>query len=263
MSEILIGTIVELKKLRRSTIVLIVFIGYALVPIMGGIMMYLIQHPNLIPKSSILSIKSSMLSVPIDWVSYLNIYITQGAGLVGIIAFGFVASFIFGREYTDRTYRDLLSLPISRSVILNSKYVVYIHWCLILAISDLIISFIVGLVIKLPNWDLNLILPIIGRYFVVISFVIILGTPVSFFALWARGYLAPLGFLIAVLMLANFMPYLGSAHYFPWSIPAIFSGMAGEELRKELNVVGYICLVVTSLVGYVLTIRWWKYGDQP
>jgi ABC-2 type transport system permease protein len=263
MFDILTGIIVELKKLKRSKIVWIVFIGYAYVPIMGGIMMYLIQHPNLIPKTSVLSVKTSMLSIPVDWISYLNAFITQGAGLVGIVAFGFVASFIFGREYTDRTYKDLLSLPISRSVILNSKYIVYILWCLLLVISDLVISFVVGLVLKLPNWDPTLILPIIGRYFVVISFVIILGTPISFFALWTRGYLAPLGFLIVVLMLANFMPYLGGAHYFPWSIPAIYSGMAGEELRKGLNVVSYICLVVTSLAGYVLTIGWWKYGDQP
>lgn len=263
MFDILTGTIVELKKLKRSVIVWLVFMGYALVPIMGGIMMYLIQHPNLIPKSSILSVKASMLSIPVDWNSYLNTYMTQGAGLVGIVAFGFVASFIFGREYSDRTYRDLLSLPISRTVILNSKYVVYILWCVILAISDLIISLIVGLVLKLPNWDLTMIYPIILRYFVVISLVIILGTPISFFALWTRGYLAPLGFLIVVLMLANFMPYFGGAHYFPWSIPAIYSGMAGEELKKGLNVISYLCLLGTSLAGYVLTIGWWKYGDQP
>lgn len=262
MTDILIGTVVELKKLKRSIIVWIVFIGYALVPVMGGAIMYLLQHPNLIPKSSILSVKTSMLSIPVDWVSYLNIFITQGAGLVGIIAFGFVASFIFGREYSETTYRDLLSLPIPRSVILNSKYIVYLLLCFMLAISNLVISFIVGSILKLTGWDYNVIIAIINKYFVIIGLVIILGTPVSFFALWARGYMAPLGFLIVVLLLSNFMPYLGLGQYFPWSVPAICSGMAGEELKKKLDVLSYICLLFTSLGGYILTIGWWKYGDQ-
>jgi ABC-2 type transport system permease protein len=262
MADILIATVVELKKFKRSIIVWIVFIGYALIPVMGGIMMYLIKNPNFIPDSSILKIKTSILSIPVDWISYLSIYLTQGAGLVGIIAFGFVASFVFGREYSDNTYRDLLSLPLSRFAILNAKYIVYILWCIMLAISDLILSFIVGFILKLSGWDFIIILQIIGKYFATIGLVIALGTPISFFALWARGYLAPLGFLILVLMLANFMPYLGAGQYFPWSIPAIYSGMAGEELKKGLNILSYICFGVTFLGGYIFTICWWKYGDQ-
>ncbi len=262
MTDILIGTVVELKKLKRSINVWIVFIGYALVPVMGGVIMYLIRNPNLIPKSSILSVKVSMLSIPVDWVSYLNTFITQGVGLMGIIAFGFVASFVFGREYSDSTYRDLLSIPISRSAILNSKYIVYLLLCFMLAISDLILSFVVGLILKLPGWDFVMILSIIEKYFAMIGLVISLGTVISFFALWARGYLAPLGFLTVVLFLSIFMPYLGLGQYFPWSIPAIYSGMAGEELRRGLNILSYMCLLVTSLGGYILTIGWWKYGDQ-
>ncbi|BCS81522.1 ABC transporter permease [Anaerocellum diazotrophicum] len=262
MADILIATIVELKKLKRSIFVWIVFMVYALVPIMGGVIMYLIENPNLIPESSILRIKTSTLSIPVDWVSYLGTFLTQGTGLVGIIAFGFVASFVFGREYSDNTYRDLLSLPISRSVILNSKYIVYLLLCVMLAISDLILSFVVGLILKLPRWDYDIILSIVKKYFVVVSMVISLGTPISFFALRARGYLAPLGFLIMVLLLANFAPYLGFGQYFPWTIPAIYSGMAGEELKRELNILSYVCLLITSLGGYILTICWWNQGDQ-
>jgi len=262
MRDILIAAVVELKKLKRSIIVWIVFIGYALIPVMGGIMMYLIKNPNLIPDSSILKIKASMLTTPVDWVSYLSIYLTQVAGLVGIIAFGFVASFIFGREYSDNTYRDLLSLPISRSTILNAKYIVYLLWSIILAIFDLILSFIVGLILRLTGWDYITILSTIGKYFTTIGLVISLGTLISFFALWARSYLVPLAFLALVYILATFMPYLGLGHYFPWSIPAIYSGMAGEELKRRLNILSYMCLLVTSLGGYILTIGWWKYSDQ-
>lgn len=131
-----------------------------------------------------------------------------------------------------------------------------------LTVSDLIISFLVGLILKSPGWDYSAILSIINKYFLIVSMVIILGTPISFFSLWARGYMVPLGFLIVVLLLSNFMPYLGLGQYFPCSIPAIYSGMAGEEIKKSLNILSYLCIFTTFLGGYLLTIDWWKYGDQ-
>jgi len=74
--------------------------------------------------------------------------------------------------------------------------------------------------------------------------------------------MAPLGFLIVVLLLSNFMRFFGLGQYFPWSIPAFYSGMVGEEIKKSLNILSYLCLFITFLGGYLLTIGWWKYGDQ-
>lgn len=262
MKDLFIAILIELKKLKRSIIIWIIFIGFALIPIMGGLMMYLIKNPDLIPATSVLKIKISMLSTPVDWNSYLGTFILQGSGIVGIIAFGFVISYLFGREYVDRTYRDLLSLPVSRVTILNAKFVIYILWCLLLVIWDLGLGFIVGTILKLPGWNITSILEIIKTYFITSFLVISLGFIVSFFALWSRGYLAPLGFIIAVLFMANLAPYLGFAHYFPWSIPMLYAGMGGEELRKSLNLLSYICIGITFFCGYLLTVGWWKYSDQ-
>jgi len=263
MKELKNAFLSEIYKLRHLSIVWITFVAFAMVPIMGGVIMFLIQNPGLIPKSSILNIKTSMLSTPVNWGSYLSLYLSQGAGIAGIIVYGFVASYLFGREYSDHTYRDLLSLPISRTKQLNAKFIVYIIWCLSLAISDLILGFIVGGILNLPGWEYNVILGITKIYFVTVLIVMALGTWISFFALWAKGYLAPLGFLIVILMLAQFIPYTGWGHYFPWSIPGIYCGGAGEDLRNLLNGWSYFSLLITSLIGYILTIGWWKYSDQP
>ncbi len=262
MNELKRSFITELLKLKHLSIVWITFVAFAMIPIMGGVIMFLIQNPELVPKSSILSIKVSMLSTPVNWGSYLSLYLTQGAGVAGIIAFGFVVSYLFGREYSDHTYRDLLSLPISRTKILNAKFIIYIIWCLSLAISDLILGFIVGRILNLPGWEYNVIFEIIKIYFITILLTMVLGTWVSFFALWAKGYLAPLGFLIVILMLAQFIPYMGWGHYFPWSIPGIYCGAAGEEFKNRINEWSYFSLIFTSFTGYLLSIAWWKYSDQ-
>jgi ABC-type transport system involved in multi-copper enzyme maturation permease subunit len=263
MSDLKRAFLSELLKLRHLNILWITFAAFALIPVMGGVIMFLIQNPELIPKSSILSVKISMLSTPVNFDSYLSMFLTQGAGIAGIIIFGFIASYLFGREYADHTYRDLLSLPISRAKILNAKFIVYMIWCLSLAISDLLLGFIVGRIINLSGWEYHIIFENSKIYFTVVLLTMILGTWIAFFALWAKGYLAPLGFLIMVLMLAQFSPYLGWGQYFPWSIPAIYCGSAGEELKNRLNEWSYLSLFFTSILGYILTISWWKYTDQP
>ena len=263
MNELKRAFITELLKLKHLSIVWITFIAFAMIPIMGGVIMFLIQNPELVPKSSILSIKISVLSTPVNWASYLSLYLIQGAGVAGMIAFGFVASYLFGREYSDHTYRDLLSLPISRTKMLNAKFIIYIIWCLSLAISDSILGFIVGGILNLPGWEYNVIFGIIKIYFITVLLTMALGTWISFFALWAKSYLAPLGFLIVILMLAQFIPYIGWGHYFPWSIPGIYCGAAGEEFKNRLNEWSYLSLFFTCMLGYILTIVWWKYTDQP
>lgn len=263
MNELKRTFLSELLKLKHLSILWITLVAFTLIPIMGGVITFLIQNPELIPKSSILSIKVSMLSTPVNWSSYLSLYLTQGAGIAGIIVFGFIASYLFGREYSDHTYRDLLSLPISRTKILNAKFIIYIIWCLGLVISDLIIGFIIGKMLNLSGWEYSIIFENIKVYFVTALLTIALGTWISFFALWSKGYLAPLGFLIVILMLSQFIPYLGWGHYFPWSIPGIYCGAAGEELKNRLNEWSYLSLIFTSLIGYILSVAWWKYADQP
>jgi len=263
MKDLIKALLAEFIKLKRNLILWLVWGAFSLVPIMGGVIMYLIKHPDIIPKTSILSMKLSLLSTPVNWYYYFSSFILQGSGLVGIIAFGFVASFLFGREYSDMTYRDLLSLPVSRITILNAKFIIYLLIAFFLALWALCLGFVVGLILNLSQWDRQLMVKIVKLYFIVSFMTTMLGTWCPFFALWTRGYLAPLGFLIVILMFSQFAPYLGIGHYFPWSIPAIFSGMAGEELKRSLNFWSYFLLIFTSLSGYITTLVWWKYSDQP
>ena len=55
-----------------------------------------------------------MMNFSADWNSYFGI-LTQSIGVGGVLIFGFVASWIFGREYSDGTAKDLLALPTSIS----------------------------------------------------------------------------------------------------------------------------------------------------
>src|SRR5690606_5393903 len=54
--------------------------------------------------------------------------IISGGWCRGVLLFGFVASWLFGREYADGTAKDQLALPVSRTQILNAKYIYYVLW---------------------------------------------------------------------------------------------------------------------------------------
>ena len=74
----------------------------------------------------------------------------------GLIVFGFNASWIFGREYSDRTIRDLLALPISRNIIVFSKFIIAFMG-LVLSIYVLVLGLLLGLLIDIPGWSFDVI----------------------------------------------------------------------------------------------------------
>ena len=49
-----------------------------------------------------------------NWNNYLALLL-QGISAIGLIGFGFITSWVFGREYSENTLKDILALPVSRS----------------------------------------------------------------------------------------------------------------------------------------------------
>lgn len=249
----------ELLKNRYAGIIRVTFIAFALAPLMGGVFMLILKNPEAAANSGALNSKMQMMDVSADWNSFLGI-LTQAMGIGGIMVFGFVASWIFGREYSDGTAKDLLALPVSRTQILNAKFVVYGLWCLGLAVSNLLLGGLTGLLLQLPAPDAGLIGNQLSDYGITTLLTIALGTPIAFFALWGKGYLAPLGFVALTLVFAQVIAATGYGYYFPWSVPGLFSG-AGGEFKAQLNAASYAVLALTCIAGYVATTAYWKYAD--
>jgi ABC-type transport system involved in multi-copper enzyme maturation permease subunit len=250
----------ELMKIKYSNILWITFIAFALAPLMGGIFILIVQDPEALQNAGPLSAKTEMMNFSASWNSYFGI-LTQAIGVGGVLIFGFVASWIFGREYSDNTAKDLLALPTSRAQIINAKFIIYIIWCLLLVVSNLLIGLIIGVILKLPfevaeGWK-----GFFSDYFITFSLTVLLGTPIAFFALWGKGYLAPLGFVALTLVFAQVIAATGYGYYFPWSIPGLYSG-AGGEYKEQLNLGSYLILFSTAVVGFYLTKVYWNYADQ-
>jgi ABC-type transport system involved in multi-copper enzyme maturation permease subunit len=250
----------ELKKNKNSRITWITFCAFALAPIMGGVFILILRNPDALSKSAALQAKMLILGFDLKWYPYLSL-LTQAVGVGGILLFGFVASWIFGREFSDHTSKDLLALPTSRAAIVHAKFATYTLWCLALALSNLIVGIAIGWALGLPGWSEAMTVTNLNVYLVTTILSIAVGTPVACFAIAGEGYLAPLGFVTLGIVLSQIIAAAGFGTYFPWSIPGLYSGAAGLY-RAHLNWLSYSVLIFVSVLGYLGAVLWFKHSDQ-
>jgi len=250
----------ELLKIRHSNILWATFIAFGLAPVMGAVFIVIIQDGDALAKAGGLALKAKAMNFEPTWKSYFDI-LTQAVGVGGVLVFGFVGSWLFGREYSDGTAKDLLALPTSRTKILNAKFMLYILWCLALVLANLMIALVLGMILQLPAMEASLLPHLLKDHAVTTLLTILVGTPIAFFALYGKGYLAPLGFVALTLVFAQVVAATGYGTYFPWSIPGLYSG-SGGEYKDLLDGYSYSILVATGISGYFATTRYWKFADQ-
>jgi ABC-type transport system involved in multi-copper enzyme maturation permease subunit len=249
----------EFLKLRHLRITWITFAAFSLAPVMGAVFMVILTHPEM-NHSPALTAKANLMSFTASWTSYIGM-LAQAVGVGGVLIFAFVSSWIFGREFSDKTVKDILALPVSRVAILNAKYICYLLWCLALSVSNLAIGFAIGLAMGLPPVSFDLLVESLRIYFTTALLTIPLGTVVTFFALYGKGYLAPLGLITLTIVIAQIIAAVGFGHYFPWALPGLYSGTSGE-MQSQLNEMSYAIWAFTCVTGYAASVLWWKYADN-
>jgi len=261
MKSILATLWAESLKIRKSKILWITILAFIFIAFMMGLLMFVQKYPEISSKLGMIGTKASMLRFgKADWPTYLGL-LTQSISGIGLIGFGFVTSWVFGREYSDRTVKDLLALPVSRSFIVLSKFIVVVIWCVLLSFILLAFGLIVGGIIHISGWSSEIVSQNAYKYIVTSLLTILLCTPVAFFASYGRGYLPPMGFVILTLIIAQFTGLVGLGPYFPWAIPGVYSVGAGTE-GMQLGVASFIILFFSTVLGLIGTFAWWRFADQ-
>ena len=259
MNRIITCISIESKKIFKSKLPLLSLFVLTLVPLTGGFFIFVLKDPVLAERLGIISTKAQIVGTA-DWPSYLNL-LAQAMSIGGLIVFGFNISWIFGREYSDRTIRDLLALPISRNIIVFSKFIVAFLWGVILSIYVFVLGLLLGLLVDIPGWSFDVIRQGTLVYIICSMFSLILSTPAAFFASYGRGYLSPFGFILVIVILAQVVAIAGYGEYFPWAVPALISGLPGSD-HTMVEDFSIIIVILTSGIGLVSTMLWWRYADQ-
>lgn len=260
MSNISQAIWIELLKARRSRMPLLTALGFSLAPLAGGFFMIVLKDPDVARRMGLISAKAQLLAGSADWPTYLGL-LAQATAVGGILLFGLIGSWVFGREYADHTLKDLLALPTSRSTIVLAKFIVILLWSAGLTVFIYLLGLGVGALVRLPTapveifWQGTLTLAITA------GLTIALVSPIAFVASAGRGYLPPMGAAILALILAQVVAATGWGEYFPWSVPALRTGTAGPEYAN-LGMISYVIVIFTSFAGIIGTFAWWELTDQ-
>src|SRR5690625_5013974 len=258
MSHFFTALYVEGLKIRKSKVVWLTFAAFSIAPLMAGFFMFVLKDPQFAKNSGLLGAKAQIAGEA-NWPSYLELH-AQMVAVGGILIFGFITSWIFGREYVDKTVNDLLVLPYSRAVIVVAKFCAAIITNIILSTSVICVGLFIGWIIGLPQWSVSILMEGMYILLVVTILTIALSTPVAFFASYGRGYLGPLGFVTITLVFSQIVAATGYGEFFPWAIPAMYSGLVGSA--GLLTSASLIIISITCLFGFFSTLYWWVFADQ-
>ena len=239
---------------------LLTTLGFMLAPFAGGFFMFIMKDPELARNLGVISMKAQIVAGSADWPTFLSILV-QAVAIGGFILFSLIASWLFGREYADHTISDLLALPTPRAAIVLAKFILLALWSAALVLFITLVGLGVGLLLALPPVPAQIFWQGAGVIAITTLLTILLIPPIAFFASAGRGYLPPMAAAILAVMLAQIIAAAGWGDYFPWSIPALFAGMAGPDYSTA-GWPSFLIVLLTGLIGLLATLAWWQTADQ-
>ncbi len=250
----------EFIKLRRSKIVGMTLLAFSLVPLGGGLFMWIVREPGRAAKLGLLGTKASFVGLEATWAGYFGMLV-QAVGIVGMLLLSVIAAYLFGREYSERTAKNMLALPAGRPWFALAKFCVTLAWFSAIIVFCLAESFAVGAALGLPGLTAGIAIRGIGDVLLAsgISFLIMPVT--AWMATLGKGYLPPLGFAILTLVLGTVLGATGWGKWFPWSIVPLFAGTAGP--RAETLASGSLAVVfLTFILGVAATLIQFRRADN-
>lgn len=250
----------EWVKVRKSKVPSITAAGFTLAPLVGGFFMIILKDPAGAREMGLLGAKAQMIAGVADWPTYFEI-LAQAVAVGGTLLFAVLTIWLFGREFVDHTAKELLAIPTPRSTIVGAKFVVMTLLGVGLTLYIFGVGLVVATAVAIPGWSLAL----VGQAFVSVVGAALLTLAlmpcIAFFASLGRGYLLPFGWTFLTVFLANIIAYTGWGDWFPWTVPALFSGAAGPR-GEQLGVHSYLLVLLTVVAGTVATFVWWQRADQ-
>ncbi len=218
----------EFLKLRRTKVTWLSLVAFALGPLGIALLMWIVKDPDRAAGLGLLGTKANLAGIEATWPAYAAVLI-QVVGTAGLLILAFIVAYLFGREYSDGTAKNLLALPVKRHWFVLTKFVVAAVWWMALSAVVLAEGLVIGFALGLPDFSAGLARSTIGRALLAAGLAYLLAPVVAWIATLSRGYLAPLGFALGMLLLGNLFSRTGWAGWFPWSIVPAFVGSLGSS----------------------------------
>ena len=250
----------EMLKMRRSRVPFFIALGFSIAPLMGGLFMIILKDPEAAKEMGLIGTKAQLTAGTADWVTFFNI-LGQAVAIGGAILFAILTGWVFGREFSDRTAKELLALPVSRTAIIAAKFIALAIVTFAMSLWIYALGLLVGYLVDIPGYSNELLFSATADVLGAAVLTILLLPFVAFIASFGRGYLSAFGWAVFTVAIAQIAAVTGWGDWMPWSVPALFSGAAGPR-AEMLGAHSYVSVAIASLIGLGITFWWWLFADQ-
>jgi ABC-2 type transport system permease protein len=250
----------ELIKVRRSVMLWATAVAFVVAACVGAFFMFVLQDPARARSLGLLGAKAQLSGGTADWPGYLSL-VAQMVAVGGLLLFGMILIWLFGREFADRTAKDLLAVPTSRAAVVAAKLVVALVWSLLLTVELVVISVALGCVLDLDGWSTRELLRGIAMIFATACLTVLLATTYALAASLGRGYLAAVATLFVTAITAQIVSAVGYGAWFPWAVPSLISGVAGPD-QATPGSAGILSVVLVGVAASTATVLWWQHADH-
>lgn len=185
------------------------------------------------------------------WTGLLN-GVNQITAAAGLLAFGVVLSWMFGREFTEGTITGLFGLPVTRPTIALAKLVIYLLWTVVVAVLLTTATATVGAAFGLGLPDSAAWVGL-ARLLGLTLMTATLAIPAAWAASLGRGLLPGIATTIGLIAVAQIMVVAGTGGWFPFAAPALWSIMPATVTGAQLTLVA-----VVPIAFGVLTLSTWR-----
>ncbi|MFA5845152.1 MAG: ABC transporter permease [Coriobacteriia bacterium] len=249
----------EFLKLRRCKVTWGTLGGLSMAPLGIALFMWIVREPGRAAQLGLLGAKANLSGLEATWPAYASM-LTLVVGVGGMLLLSFIVAYVFGREYTEGTAKNMLALPVGRHWFVLAKLVVAAVWWAALTVAVLAEALVIGLALGLPGFSAGLAIGAVRDALLAAGISYLLVPVIAWITAAGRGYMPPLGFAIAMMGLGNLFGKTGWADWFPWSIVPSMIGMVGKP--QTLPAGSYVVLALTFVAGIAATIAQLRYADN-
>lgn len=236
----------EFMKLKRSKMTIISILGAMVNPFM--ILVEILKER---------SNSSDVIVTYYDIFSQSNMYMIL---IFGLIVYTVFASYLFGREYTENTLKTILTIPVSKSALLISKFLTLIIWCVSLSILSWFFCLIVGILANASELSIIVILSSLFECSFGTLLLVLMLSPIVFITIWTKGIVIPVITSATIVMFNAALTNENIGALFPWT--SIYLVASNRILETGYPVMLSVSLILfTIIVGFSLCFYYFNKED--
>lgn len=242
--------IAEVAKLKRSTLPL-----WTAATVLIG--------PSL---SNIFAAAQQPEAGQLSWPDFFGLGALTMGTWYGILLFGLVTAFVFGREYAEGVAPTMLTVPVRREQVVLAKFIVLAAWVTVLTVLALAAQAAWATLVGLDGFTWSAVSAGAGDVFTVALLIFLTQPLVALMAVVGRGVFAPMIFSAFGFSAGMIGGVAGWGEWLPWAMPTAiggtFLGPVAQLQDIELTAGSWAIEVGLFVLGVTAVLWWVNHADS-